>query len=372
VLGERFDGPRIVEYLSPLGFDATVGADESVTVRVPGHRRHDVAREEDLIEEIARRHGYDAFSDELRAFRPGVVPEHPLFQVEDRVRRMLVQRGFMEAHTAAFVPEQDGDVPLLLPLAATESRLRRALLPGLVRRVEYNFARGARSIRLFELGTVFAVADEGDLPPEATHVALAFTGLRRPPHWTEPEAAFDVWDLKAVAAELASAFDLRLEEHAEHPLLDAGLSFRLLDAHNGGVRGVAGRAGNGVVDAPAWAHDCWLLELTLGSDAVAPAIRFRALPSHPAVERDLALLVPVATAAGAVTAAIAESAGPLLEHAEAFDVYAGAGVQAGERSIAYRLRFRAADRTLTDAEVDAVIRQVLKRVNDDLGVRQRA
>jgi phenylalanyl-tRNA synthetase beta chain len=378
VLGERFDAAQIEAYLSPLGFDVAgdgSGDDpDSVQVGVPGHRRHDVAREEDLIEEIARRHGYDTFPDELRPFRPSAVPDHALFAVEARLRRLMIARGFMEAHTAAFAPESDGDVKLMLPLAATESRLRGALLPGLLRRVEYNFARAARSIRLFELGTVFAAGEAGDLPREATHLGVAFSGLRRPPHWTEADAAFDVWDLKALADGLGAALGLRVETRtAEAPfdrLLDPALSFALLDSENGEVRGWAGRVSGNAVDAPAWADDCWAIELRLSPVTPAP-IRYRALPTQPASERDLALLVPDAVSAESVAALVRSSAGALLEHVGAFDVYSGAGVPDRVRSIAYRLRFRAEDRTLTDAEVDGVVKRVLQTLNDEMGVIQR-
>jgi phenylalanyl-tRNA synthetase beta chain len=371
ILGEPFDAAAVGGYLRPLGFDVA-GDGDTVQVAIPAHRRHDVAREEDLVEEIARRHGYDAFSEELRPYRPGTVPTHPLFLLEDRLRRFLVGRGFLEAHTAAFAPEAEGDVPLLLPLAATESRLRRALLPGLLRRVEYNFARGARSIRLFELGTAFAPPPpQAELPAEETRLAIVFTGLRRPPHWTEPAAAFDVWDLKAVVRELADLLGLAVAEGSDEPYLDRALSFRLLDRDTDSVRGSAGRVLDSAIDAPAWAHDSWAVEVRL--DAVAPpALRYQPLPTQPAVERDLALLVPLQLPADTVVAAIREHAGPLLEQAAVFDVYSGAGVPDDMRSIAFNLRFRAADRTLTDAEVDDLLRRLLQRLTDETGVRQRA
>jgi phenylalanyl-tRNA synthetase beta chain len=371
VLGRHFDAAGVEGCLAPLGFHVAPDGAAALRVGVPGHRRHDVAREEDLIEEIARRHGYDAFSDELRPFRPSAVPEHPLFAIEDRLRRLMVARGFMEAHTAAFAPEDAGDVKLLLPLAATESRLRRSLLPALLRRVEYNFARAARSIRLFELGTVFAPAEGEDaLPREATHLCAVFTGLRRPPHWTEPEAAFDTWDLKALASDLAEALGLRLEQQPLAAPFDGALSFALLDRENGEVRGRAGRVGSAALDAPAWADVGWAVEVALSAAEPSP-LRYRPLPTQPASERDLALLVPDTVPAAAVGEVIRAAAGPLLEDAGVFDVYSGAGVPEQVRSIAYRLRFRAGDRTLTDAEIDDVVRRVLQQLNDQMGVRQR-
>jgi phenylalanyl-tRNA synthetase beta chain len=370
VLGEAFSSEMVAGLLRPLGFTVAT-EDDAVTVGVPGYRRYDVHREEDLIEEIARRHGYDAFSEELRPFRPGTVPSHPLFRTEDRLRTLLAGRGFLEARTAAFAPEPEGDVALMLPLAATESRLRRALLPGLIRRVEHNFGRGARSIRLFELGTVFAAGGADGLPREATHVAVVFTGNRRPPHWTEADATFDVWDLKGVAGALAAELGMRLEESADDPLLDPALSFRLAACDNDEFRGVAGRIRAGRIDAPAWAEDVWGLEIELGDSVEAGTVRYRELPAFPAIERDLALLVPDSIPAARVAAVIRAAAGPLLERVDTFDVYSGAGVPEDSRSVAYRLRFRAPDRTLTDAEADDAIRRTLQQLNQEMGVRQR-
>jgi phenylalanyl-tRNA synthetase beta chain len=373
VLGMRFGAEAVREYLKPLGYTVSADDEDSVTVAVPGHRRFDVSREDDLVEEIARRHGYDAFPEELRPFRPSSVPTHPLFLLEDRLRAVLVGRGLLEARTAAFAPASDGDVALLLPLAATESRLRRSLLPGLLRRVEYNFARGARSIRLFEIGTVFAPGAEGAVPLEATRLAIACTGRRRPPHWSEAAAAIDVWDLKGLAADVASALGLEVVPGGEAPLLDATLSFHLVAPHDQAAAGLAGRVRAGVVDAPAWGDDVWVLEVDLSARDGTPALlRIAELPQHPAVERDLALLVNAQQRSSGIEDVIRSAAGPLLEAAEPFDLYSGRGVPADMHSIAYRLRFRAGDRTLTDAEVDNLVRVVLGRLSDELGVHQRA
>jgi phenylalanyl-tRNA synthetase beta chain len=372
VLGVPFDGASVATCLEPLGFGVREVDAATVSVHVPGHRRFDVAREVDLIEEIARRHGYDEFPDDLRAYRPSSVPTHPLFLLEDRLRALLVGRGMLEARTAAFVPETDGDVELMLPLSATESRLRRSLVPGLLRRVEYNFARGARSIRLFEIGTTFAESAAGDVPVEATRLAVVCTGHRQPPHWSQDDAIVDVWDVKALADDVAAALGSAVHEGSAAPHLDPALSFRLAGPHDQAA-GSAGRVMSGLVDAPAWAGDIWVLEVELPRDgARAAPIRFAALPQHPGIERDLALLIGAQQSAAEVGDAIRRAGGALLVSAEPFDLYSGPGVPENKRSIGWRLQFRAPDRTLTDAEVDAVIRIVLERLNEDLGVEQRA
>ena len=392
LLGVPLDAGAVTSCLQPLGFDVQTEDAGTLSVRAPGHRRFDIAREEDLIEEIARRHGYDEFPDELRPFRPSAVPTHPLFLLEDRLRELLVARGLLEAHTAAFAPAAAGDVELLLPLAATESRLRRSLVPGLLRRVESNFARGARSIRLFEIGTTFSPAGDGGVPRETTRLAVACTGQRTPPHWSAEPAAFDIWDLKALAGDIAATLGLTLEAGSDAPDIEPGLSFRLVARHDeahggrgrdggdgspqgqaGNTHGYAGRIRAAAIDTPAWADDVWALEVELPQDGGERApVRFLELPQHPAIERDLALLIGAQQPAEQVGAAIRAAGGALLEAVDPFDVYSGRGVPDGMRSIAWRLRFRAADRTLTDTEVDGVIRKVLVRLKEELGVEQRA
>jgi phenylalanyl-tRNA synthetase beta chain len=372
VLGITLGSQQVERYLVPLGFRVSDIEVDALTVHVPGHRRYDVAREDDVVEELARRHGYDEFPDEPRAYRPSAVPAHPLFELEDRLRSRLAARGFLEARMAAFAPEQDGDVALMLPLAATESRLRAALLPGLLRRVEYNWSRGARAIRLFEIGTVFIDRGRHELPAETTRLAIVCTGPRRPPHWSGNAEPFDIWDIRGIADEVTRVLGVDVVPGASSPMVDAALSFQLLARDNQSV-GFAGRVLPARLDSPVWADDVWALEVDLPADGVVrTALRYRELPQQPAVERDVALLVSVSTPVASVAEIIRRAAGPLLEATEPFDVYSGAGVPEGVRSIACRLRFRAPDRSLTDAEVDEAISRVLTRLDTELGVTQRA
>jgi phenylalanyl-tRNA synthetase beta chain len=346
VLGVRMGADELKDLLEPIGFRTSAAADNTLTVRVPGHRRTDVTREVDLIEEVARRHGYDNFPAELLPFRPSVVPEDAVALLEDEMRTWLVGRGFLEARTGAFAPESEGDVALLLPLSSTESHLRRALLPGLLRRVEYNFNRGVRNIRLFEIGTVFAPGTDAR-PAETTRVAAIFTGLREPAHWTGHAQPYDIWDVKGIAGELTEKLP-------------------------GAQLVTADRLPKSSIDAPAWAGDIFGVEFTLPESGVArERIRFQALPQYPAIEQDMALLIPEALASGVVVEAVRAAGGSLLESVEAFDLYRGKGIPEGTRSVAYRLRFRAPDRTLTDAEADAAVKRILSKLQEEHGVERR-
>lgn len=375
LLGVEMDAVTVRSYLEPLGLHVAFEDDGVLHVRVPGFRSYDVTREVDLIEEVARAHGYDAFPAELGAYRPGTVPDHPLFQLEDELRRAMAARGFFEAQTPAFVPEGEGDVKVANPLNTREPFVRRTLLPSLLRRAEHNFARGARDIRLFEIATSFRAAPDGGQPVEESHLAAVLTGRREPPHWSRAEEVADLWDLKglmeAVAA-MAWRGGARVgpaAEPGEAFVPEACLAF---EEAGGRVVGHGGRVRPEAVDAPVWADPVWALEITLPNPVPAAAVPVHhPLPLHPASERDLALVVPDAVTAAAVLELVRRRGGDLLEDVALFDHYRGEGVAAGARSLAFRLRFRAPERTLKDKEVDRVMESIVGRLEEELGVERR-
>jgi phenylalanyl-tRNA synthetase beta chain len=358
LLGVEMDAPEIASLLRPIGFEVQEAAGDALRVEVPGWRP-DVTREADLIEELARRRGYDSFPEALRPFRPSNAPEDPMVPVMERVHRLFGRWGLLEARTLGFAPETPGSVPLLNPLSQEEGSLRGALVPGLLRRLEHNWAHGVRDVRLYEIGTVFAPAESETGAHEEVRVAAVLTGARVPPHWSEEARAWDLWDVKALLEELASELALGAPSPGESgdvtAWLDAAEHF-LLPAP---ARGAAGKVAAGAADAPAWAEPVYALEVTLPTSLGRRPRVYRALPEYPAVERDLALLVPEAVPAATVESAIREGAGEMLETVWPFDRYAGKGIPEGTRSLAFRLRFRLPERTLTDAEVDRAVERVL-------------
>lgn len=359
LLGVAVPAQEVAALLEPIGF--AVRTTSPMRVTVPGFRV-DVVEEIDLIEEIARRRGYDSFSDDLLPFRPSRVPQDPAVEVERRLREVLIRWGGLEARTLGFAPAAPGAVAVLNPLSAEEAFLRTEMLGGLLRRVEHNWAHGVRDVRLWEIGTVFSPG-AGDRPREERRLAAVFTGARAPRHWSGDPGAFQAWDLKGLLEELAREYpEGRLEVEGDGLALSAG-----------GVRvGQGGPVPAARLDAPAWASPVFALELRLPeAPADRRAIRYAALPQHPASERDLALLTPHAVPSAQVEETIRGSAGPLLEATHPFDLYEGKGLPEGTRSVAWRLRFRAADRTLTDAEVDAAVNRVLAALEERHGVRRR-
>ena len=381
LLGVEFSAEEIEELLAPLGYEVAERGDDALEFVVPGHRCQDTLREVDLIEEVARTHGYDAFPQELSPFRPGTVPDHPLFQLEDRLRALLVADGISEAQTPALGPASDGDVELMNPMSAEEGRLRRDRLPGLLRHVERNMARGVRDVRLFELGTAFAPVPDA-APAESARVAAVLTGRRAPRQWSGGAEAFDVYDIARVLELIAAeAFpggrvevwggDEGLPRRAA-ALFVPGRVYALRSSDGEGA-GWGGEVVAAAVDVPPWAGGVVGAEVVLPDlPAPRPAVTARELPGHPASERDVAFLLPAGTRAGDVLRSARAGGGQLLEEVGAFDLYVGEDLPPGARSLAVRLRFRARGRTLTDREVDKACRRVLRKVKEDTGVEPRS
>jgi len=364
LLGVATERAELERLLTSVGFFvAPKDGGARLAVQVPGWRP-DVTREVDLIEEAARLQGYDAFPDELRPYRSGTVPDAPVEQIKARVRERLAQSGFYEARTIPLGP-RDGleAVAVRNPLSAEEAFLRRRLIPGLVRRVEHNWANRTRDVRLFEIGVVFRAGQ--DRPEEWDSVAAVLTGARRPPHWSEGAKVpdMDIWDLK---------------HHFELAVRAAAPSCNVQPATGGGVGWVAVQQGGEVVgwsgpleaDAPVWAAALFGFEVRI--DLTLPgAVHYRPLPTQPPVERDIALVLPAGVHAAVVAAVLARAAGPLLERLEVFDEYRGPGVPAGYRSVAWHCTFRDPARTLREREVDELLAGGLRALEDELGVRRR-
>ncbi len=387
LLGIAVERAEIERLLSSVGF-FVAPKDDRLAVQVPGWRP-DVTRDVDLVEEVARLRGYDAFPDELRPYRPGTVPDAPVERAKSRVREQLARAGFLEARTVPLGPADGPDaVALVNPISSEETHLRTHLLPGLVRRVEHNWANRNRDVRLFEIGTAFRWKDGGTtgeeageggtlkdsltvegkgLPEERTRVAAVLTGARHPPHWREGAKVpdMDLWDLKH-HFELA----VGLACPAARVQVAAGTTGWEAVTTTGEAVGWAGAL---QADAPVWAAPLFGLEvdLAVGAGNEAP-LAYRALPVHPPVERDVALLLPAGVTAAAVADVLRRGAGALLERVEVFDEYRGPGIPTGHRSVAWHCTFRDPARTLREQEVEQALERALRSLEDELGVRRRA
>jgi phenylalanyl-tRNA synthetase beta chain len=384
VLGVPLHAEHAAALLRGVGCVADVEESGDSVRCIPPSWRLDLLGEIDLIEEVARLNGFEHLPDEIRPYRPGTSSDAPLWTTSARLREVLAGAGLLEARPIPFVSGGDEHVRLLNPLAENEAHLRRTLLESLARRAEYNLSHMQGNVRLFEIGSAFSRGDL--LPDETVRVALLVMGDRAPIHFAGPaSSAYDAWDAKGLAEITArTAFPSAVIEL--RPADDASeLLWRVLvdGEFRGEVRQLA-------LDAPVWASPAFGVELVLGAmsngdvappgehahgGVESPAARttrpYRALPTTPAAEFDLALLLPRGVLAAQVESTIRGAAGDLLERVELFDLYEGAGIDEGHRSVAWRLTLRHPERTLRDKEIEGRRTKILAALQQELNVRQR-
>ncbi|MES2671305.1 MAG: phenylalanine--tRNA ligase subunit beta [Pseudomonadota bacterium] len=381
VLGVRVADAQVERILRALGLGVGATAD-GWRVTAPT-RRFDIAIEEDLIEEIARIHGYNAIPTTLPGGATRVVSPSETQLDEATVRRQLVARDFLEAINYAFVDGDllakwqatDGGVPLANPLSAELSTMRTMLLPGLVAALDRNVARQQSRVRLFEVGKVFA-ARTGEAPLETRRLAAVICGDAQAEQWGAPGRPVDFHDLKGDLDSLAIAAGAELEYRPSqaawgHPGRSADV-FRL-DAD-----GAAARIG-----WIAQLHPRLQKALDLDTVAVAfevdlaalqqrPLARSVALSRYPSVRRDLAFVVPETVSWAALAGTVKRAAGPSLRDLRLFDRYVGKGVENGCKSLAMGLILQEESRTLTDRDIDQVVAQVIAALRGEHGAEIRS
>ncbi len=374
VLGVQVADAEVERILRALGLGVEAEAD-GWQVTAPT-RRFDLAIEEDLIEEIARIHGYDAIPTSLPGGATRLVAASETRVPEHDLREQLVARDFLEAINYAFVDAawldawqmRDVGLPLANPLSAELGVMRPALLPGLVAALGRNAARQQPRVRLFEIGKVFAGGN--DAPVETLRIAAVACGGATAEQWGVGARALDFHDLKgdleALAAQAGAtlAFQPSAPPHA-HP----GRSAEVL---RDGVRiGWIGQLHPRLQQAQGLDVDVLAFELDLVPLLARPLPRAAALSRFPSVRRDLAFVVPEAVSWAALEAGVRAAAGASLREVRLFDRYVGKGVETGFKSLAMALILQDDSRTLTDRDVDAVVASVVAALEQEHGAAIR-
>ncbi|MGQ0722762.1 MAG: phenylalanine--tRNA ligase subunit beta [Candidatus Eiseniibacteriota bacterium] len=376
-------GPAVVtRVLESLGFGVTARA-EGWDVTVPSFRR-DVSIEEDLVEEIARIHGYARIPETSR-FR-GVAGQTTDVRAEAywRARAILLSLGLTEVVTPGLVDgEREGalmgadpffprPVPVRNPLSADRGSLRCSLSTALAQVLATNRARASADIAVFEVGRVFAPAANGTVD-ERLRAGMLLAGSGLAAEGALGSKCSDFFDMKGLVEVYVEQFwgvRPRCEGFAPLPFSRAR-SAAVVGGAPIGYFGAPDDSLRNVFDLPA-ELPLWIAELDLEAAAVQPGeVWFEALPRYPAVVRDLALVVDRSRRNEDLVAVIVEAGGELLTEPRLFDVYEGAQLAATEKSLAYTLVFRATDRSLTHYEVDHLVERIVRRLERELGARVR-
>ena len=377
LLGVQIPRTEIEDILRRLGMQVA-GAGDMLGVIPPSHR-FDIAIEQDLIEEVARIHGYDNIPriDARMPQRPQPATERAV--TRERLRLMLVDRGYQEAISYSFVdprlqrlmfPKQAA-LALENPLSAELGEMRVSLWPGLVEALRFNLRRQQDRVRIFEVGTRFEITD-GQLV-ESQAIAGLISGSVFPEQWGIESRAADFYDIKSdVEALFALTGRQAAISHvaATHDCLHPGRSAAIFDRN---LRvGWIGQLQPEVARKLEIRDPPWIFEVAIDPSFRSEVPVFNEISRFPAIRRDLAIVVDEAVTLDEVRESVNLAAKGLLRELHVFDVYRGRGVEAGRKSIALGLILQETSRTLTDGEADAVVAAVIERVKGDLkaGIRE--
>jgi len=365
LLGTELSADEMVALLEPIGF-ACGGSGDVLEVSVPTWR-WDTATETDIAEEVGRMFGYENIP--LTVPRGSTAGGLSAYQKDRRlVREVLVGLGCHETLPMPFLAPGDlsraalpeDGVTLTNPLHAEESVLRTSLLPGQLKAIAYNQSHRSGSVRFFEIDHVFLPAPEGQvLPDEREFLAVALAGSEAP-------EAVAVLDVLADALALPNVQLVAAEPPGLHPTRSADVVIA------GRTRGQVGEVDPRVLEAYGVDGRVAWIQLDLGEVLNGPhgSRHYTPVRKFPSSDVDLAFVVNEDVPAAQVETSIRKAGGSLLVEVALFDVYRGEGLGDGVRSLTYRLRFQAPDRTLTDTEVaevrQACIDQVAAKTGGEL------
>lgn len=383
LLGIDITPERIAEILN--GLEATTAPAELMTVTVPTFRP-DLSREIDLVEEVARIHGYGRIPESLPpggGLDAGLPKEQRL---GEKAAAALAACGMLEVLTYSFIRLKDVDllrvpdddrlrryVRLMNPTAETGEVMRTTLLPGLIRAASGNINRGNRDLALFEAGTVFHARGASELPEELERIGLLLCGLNGEESWTEPSRKFDFFDLKGIVENLCRSLGVSTARFAqvECPYLVPGQAARFFAG--GEEAGVLGELHPDVVEGFGLEGEFFVAELHAGTlySNLEEKTAYRRVGRFPNVKVDIALVVDERLEARLVEEEIERSGAGHLRSVRLFDVYRGPQVPTGRKSLAFALEFESEEKTLTDDETHREVGVIVDAVERALGAQLR-
>jgi phenylalanyl-tRNA synthetase beta chain len=378
--------------LRRLGFEVTVDG-TTLTATAPDHRMDigkGVIGRADLIEEIMRVRGYDTIPNTIMVDAMPSQWENVALSREERARDVLVALGLRENISYRFTtpereallippglqrPERGGYVQIINPISPDKVALRQSLLTNLLDTARLNRRYNAAQ-QVFEIGSVYYTQDGQELPDEPRRLAILISGARARSGWQPADTGtVDFFDLKGIVEGLLDGLHIRdaVYRPSSHPSLHPGrsasVSVNAVEVGSFGELHLLVARAFDLDEVPVIVAD---FDLDLLLDQVIELFKVRPLPVTPPVLEDIALIVPVTTPAAEVESVIRQAGGELLKAVTLFDVYSGAPVPDGFRSLAYSLVYQTDARTLTDGDVAGVRKKIIKAAEARLGAKLRA
>jgi phenylalanyl-tRNA synthetase beta chain len=376
LLGVKIDDQEVSDILRRL--ELTVSETDTGWEAIAPSHRFDIKIEADLIEEVARIHGYDSIPETT------AIAQTPLAKVTETLidsesaAATMVARDYFEAITYAFVDAEsnrllsgvDSEIVLANPISSEMSVMRSSLWPGLVAAAAANTARQQDRVRLFEIGKSF----HGTLSDrqEVVRIAAVATGNAAPEQWSGKAQSVDFFDIKAdVEALLGMAGEsAKISfEAASHVALQPGQCADIL--RDGSVIGVIGKLHPRVAKAFDIKRAVYVFELDALAALRSKAPAARNVSKYPAIRRDIAVIVDDKVTAEQLVQTVEQAAPGLIQSVRIFDIYTGTGIEAGRKSVALGLILQETSRTLTDVDADAAMASALRKLKDEFGAELR-
>ncbi len=376
ILGTNLDPRQITGIIERLGLTIRKRQNEELKLEIPSYRS-DITREIDVIEEIARIYGYQNIPQTAPKSCVANNPVNELYELENKARNILVGCGFWEAINFSFTNEKicyklhmkNRGLKLKNPLNQEQQLLRTSLIPSLLENVSTNIKRQQVDVCIFELSTVYEKAVAGESAVEKRLISGAMTGKRQTPFWGERPAEIDYYDVKGTVEALLTGFGI---EGARFSPIE--LSFLQPGVQVAEERvGVLGRLAEGIGLKLDLEQAVYVFELDFMSmlEHVPGKKAFEPLCRYPAVMRDIALVISEDITAREVEDVIRDSRQPHLRWVKLFDVYRGAPLDKGYKSLAFSLSYQSDEKTLTEEEINSDWAQLVDELGQKLGATLR-
>ncbi|MDX9714709.1 MAG: phenylalanine--tRNA ligase subunit beta [Dissulfurispiraceae bacterium] len=389
VLGLALGKEQMLECIEGLGIETEV-FEEFFRAAIPSFRK-DIKRDYDVIEEIARMYGYDNIPAVLPIAAVGIEAASKVsntgMRLSEEIKQALLKSGCTEAVNLSFMSESDLDllgisvdderrrvVKLRNPLRSEEACMRTMILPSLLRNLAHNLAHSNRDVRLFELSKIFLSRGVGSLPEEKHTVCSIY--YKEKAKALYPETANDFFVVKGIAEAILADIGLgsysfiRSSEQFLHPGQSA-------DIYSGdrkiGFLGAINPIVFEKLDIKASRPSLIVQEFFIDSISSLMFIepKYSQLPKFPAIDRDVALILDASFAASELNSMISSFGSGLVEGASIFDVYQGSNIPEGKKSIAFSIKYRASDRTLTEEEIELLHNRMVAFLSEKTGGQVR-
>jgi len=374
---------KVVRILTGLGFKSDYLPIEKFSAEVPSWRI-DVDQEEDLVEEIARHSGYDKIASELP---PSNIPgEYQPTEMKQRsLRRALNACGYDEAITFSFISRDEqfelipalseqGQTELKNPIIEDATWMRSSLLPGLMNSLRHNLNHGIRDVRLFEIGRVFGLSMDGQLPEEPLSLAMIATGAAVEENKAQADRDLDFFDVKGALEAGVDWMNVSplafTNTAAKHLRAGQAASIKRADAVE---IGTIGRLAESIAAAYKFRQPVYVMELDLGSLLSGPerGIQYSPLPRYPSVMRDISMVLDRTVTIDEILSAVRNQRVADCRNVMLVGTFVGEKIPPGKRSVTLRLEYRSDERTLRDEEVEERQMEIITFLAETFIAQQR-